>query len=68
MKEHTRTRGIVVLNTKMTRLQIPQNIVYKKFYAQKFDIHKIAAVNLSKMFLKNIKKTSKPNNRDLNRV
>ena len=31
-------------------------------------VHEIAAVNLSKIyFLKNAKKTCKPNNRDLNR-
>ena len=44
----------------MKRLQILQKLVYKKFY-----VHKIAAVNLSKIyFLKNAKKTCKPNNRD----
>ena len=48
---------------KMKRLQIPQKLVYKKFY-----IHEIAAINLSKIyFLKNAKKTCKPNNCDLNR-
>ena len=37
--------------------------MYEKFYA-----HEIAAVYLSKIyFLKNAKKTCKPNNRDLNR-
>ena len=37
----------------MKRLQIPQNYVYEKFY-----VHEIAAVNLSKVyFLKNAKKT-----------
>ena len=37
-------------------------------YAKKFYVHEIAAVNLSKIyFLKNAKKTCKPNNRDLNR-
>ena len=54
----------------MKRLQIPQKIVYEKFYVhgKKFYVHKIAAVNLSKIyFLKNAKKTCKPNNRDLNR-
>ena len=35
---------------------------------KKFYVHKIAAVILSKVyFLKNAKKTCKPNNRDLNR-
>ena len=48
---------------KKKRLQIPQKLVYKKFY-----IHEIAAINLSKIyFLKNAKKTCKPNNCDLNR-
>ena len=37
--------------------------MYEKFY-----VHEIAAVDLSKIyFLKNTKKTCKPNNRDLNR-
>ena len=65
MKEQPRTRSvkIVVLNPKMKRLQIPQKIVYEKFY-----VHEIAAVNLSKIyFLKNAKKTCKPNNHDSNR-
>ena len=34
----------------------------------KFYVHKISAVNLSKIyFVKNAKKTCEPNNRDLNR-
>ena len=37
-------------------------------YTKKFYVHEIAAVDLSKIyFLKNAKKTCKPNNRDLNR-
>ena len=37
-------------------------------YTNKFYAHEIAAVNLSKIyFLKNTKKTCKPNNRGLNR-
>ena len=37
-------------------------------YTRKFYVHEIAAVDLSKIyFLKNAKKTSKPNNRDLTR-
>ena len=48
---------------KMKRLEIPQKLVCKKFY-----VHETVAVNLSKIyFLKNAKKTCKPNNRDLNR-
>ena len=40
----------------------PEKVVYEKFY-----VHEIAAVDLSKIyFLKNVKKTCKPNNRDLN--
>ena len=47
----------------MERLGIPQKLVYEKFY-----VHEIAAVNLSKLyFLKNAKKTCKPNNGNLNR-
>ena len=42
--------------------------VYKVAVVKKICIHEIAAVNLSKIyFLKNAKKTCKPNNRDLNR-
>ena len=41
----------------------PEKVVYEKFY-----VHEIAAVDLSKIyFLKNAMKTCKPNNRDLNR-
>ena len=44
----------------MKRLQIPQKLVYRKFY-----FHEIAVVNLSNVYLlKNAKKTCKPNNRD----
>ena len=47
----------------MKRLQIPQKVVYENFYVQE-----IAAVDLPKIyFLKNAKKTCKPNNRDLSR-
>ena len=47
----------------MKRLQIPQKLAYEKFY-----VHEIPAVNVSKIyFLKNAKKTCKPNNRNLNR-
>ena len=48
----------------MERLQILQKIVHEKFY-----VLEIAAVNLSKLyFLKKAKKTSKPNNCNLNCV
>ena len=42
---------------KMKRLQIPQKLVYENFtYTKKFYLHKIAVVNLSKIyFLKNAK-------------
>ena len=46
----------------MKRLSIPQNLVYEKLY-----VHEIATVDLSKIyFLKNVKKTCKPNKLDLN--
>ena len=54
----------------MKRSQIPQKLVYEKFYMleKKFSVHEIAAVDLSKIhFLKNPKETCKPSNRDLNR-
>ena len=44
-------------------MESPQKLVYGKFY-----VHEIATVDLPKIyFLKNAKKTCKPNNRDLNR-
>ena len=44
-------------------MQIPQKLVLEKFY-----VHEVPTVDLSKMyFSKNAKKTCKPNNRDLNR-
>ena len=47
----------------MKRPQIKQKFLCGKFY-----VHEIAAENFSKIyFLKNAKKTFKPNNRDLNR-
>ena len=47
----------------MKRLHIPRKVVNEKFY-----VHEIAVVNLSNIyFLKNAKKTCKPNNRDLSR-
>ena len=61
MKEQPNIFEIKILNSK--RLQLPQQLVYEKFY-----VHEIAALNLSKNFLKNSKKTSKPNNHDLNRT
>ena len=48
-------------------MQIPQKLVYEKFYVHE-QVREIAAVNLSKIyFLENAKKTNKPNNRDINR-
>ena len=42
--------------------------VYKVAVVKRFYVPESAAVNLSKIyFLKNAKKTCKPNNRDLNR-
>ena len=47
----------------MKRLQIPQKLVYEKFY-----IRKITPLNLSKIyFLKNAKEMCIPNNSELNR-
>ena len=60
---------IVILTAKWKncKWKIPQKFVYKKVY-EKFYVHEIASVNLSKTyFLKNANKTCKPNNRDLNR-
>ena len=52
---------------KMKRLQIRQKPEYEKLYVDEKILHEIAAVNLLKIyFLKITKKTSKPNNRDLN--
>ena len=54
---------------KMKTANPAKNLCTKNFtYKNKFYVHEIAAVNLSKIyFLKNAKKTYKPNNRDLNR-
>ena len=51
---------------KMNKLQIPQKLVYEKFYVtKKFYVHEISSVNLSKIyFLKNAKKTCKPDKRE----
>ena len=47
----------------MERLEISQKLAYETFY-----VHEIAVVNLSKLyFLKNARKTCKPNNGNLNR-
>ena len=51
-------------NCKSRKNLCTENFTYRK----NFYVHEIAAVNLSKIyFLKNAKKTGKPNNRDLNR-
>ena len=64
----SRTIEIVILNTKWKDCKSRKNLCTKNFtYTKKFYVHEIAAVNLSKIFfLKNAKKTCKPNNRDLN--
>ena len=53
---------------KMKRLQVPPELVYRTILCtrkKKLKIYEIAAINLSKVyFLKNAKKTCKPNNRD----
>ena len=60
---------IIVLKTKWKDGKISQTHVYGKFsYTKQFYVHEIVAVDLSKIcFLKDAKKTCKPNNRDLNR-
>ena len=52
----------------MKRLQIPQKPVYEKFYMHEKKLRKRNyRVNLSKVyFVKNPRKTSKPNNGNLN--
>ena len=52
----------------MKRLQTLQKFMCEKFYVhKKFYVHENATVHLSKIyFLKNAKKTCKPNNRDSN--
>ena len=46
---------------------MPQKLVHE-VAVEKIYVHEIAAVNLSELnCLKNVKKTCKPNNRDLNR-
>ena len=68
LDKKSHTIEIVILNTKWTAN--PAKICVQKTltYVKKFYIHKIDAVNLSKIyFLKNTKKTCTSNNRDLNR-
>ena len=51
----------------MKGLPIPQKSVCEVAAVKKFYVHEIATVDLSKIsFLENAKKTSNPNNRDLN--
>ena len=51
----------------MEGLPIPQKSVCEVAAVKKFYVHEIATVDLSKIsFLENAKKTSNPNNRDLN--
>ena len=56
-------------NTKWKDCKSCKNLCTKNFtFTKKFYGHEIAAVNLSKIyFLKNAKKTCKPDNCDLNR-
>ena len=60
---------ILILNTKWKDFKSRKNLCTENLtYTNKFYGPEIAAVNLSKIyFLKNAKKTCKPNNRDLNR-
>ena len=55
-------------STQLSELRLGEfSIRSWRFYEIKFYVHEIAAVELSKIyFLKNAKKTCKPNNRDLN--
>ena len=69
-REHKlRIFEIVISNAKWKDCKPRKNLCKKNFtHTNKFYVHEIAAVNLSKIyFLKNAKKTCKPNNRDLNR-
>ena len=71
MKEQPRTLGTHFQNSNlkhtMKRLQTPQELIYDKFYVHEKILRRNAAVNLSKTyFLKNAKKTCKPNNHNLN--
>ena len=72
MKERPRTQVLQfrnsILNTKWKDSKSRKNLCTKNFtYTKKCYVHEIAAVNLSEIyFLKNAKKTCKPNNRDLN--
>ena len=60
---------VVISNTKWKDFKSSKKLYTKNFtYTKKFYVHKIAAVNLSKTYLrKNAMKTCKSNNRDLNR-
>ena len=57
---------VVILNINWKNWKSRKNLCTKNFrYAQKNYVHEIAAVNLLKIyFLKNAKKTCKPDNRD----
>ena len=54
MKEQPRTQVTLFRNSnfkcKTERLQIPQKLVYEAAAAKRFYLHKIAAVNLSKIY------------------
>ena len=55
---------IKILNPKTRKNLYPKNITY----TEKFCVHEITPVNLSKIYFQKIaKKTCKPNDRDLNR-
>ena len=60
---------IIILNTEWKDTKCRKNVGTKNFtYSKKCYVNEIAAVNLSKIyFLKNAKKTCKPNSRNLNR-
>ena len=69
LEHKLRVFEIVILNAKWKDCESRKSLRTKYFtYTNKFYVHEIAAENLSKIyFIKNAKKTCKPNNRDLNR-
>ena len=69
LEQKLRIFEIVILNSKWKDCKSRKNLRTKNFtYRRKLYVHKITAVNVSKIyFLKNANKSCKPNNRGLNR-
>ena len=69
LEQNLRIFERVILNSKWKDCKFRKNLRTKNFtYRRKLYVHKITAVNVSKIyFLKNAKKSCKPNNRGLNR-